>query len=65
MDQSCDVSRQLRVDWAQARRSGLLDAFEAEVQAGLAPLLNNVYDDIGQLDEEIDLVARMLVDAAE
>ena len=65
VDQSCNVSRQLKVDWAQARRSGLLDVFEAEVQAGLAPLLNNVYEDIEQLDEEIDLVARMLVDAAE
>ena len=37
----------------------------AQVQTGLAPLLNNVYEDIEQLDEEIDLVARMLVDAAE
>ena len=37
----------------------------AQVQVGLAPLLNNVYEDIEQLDEEIDLVARMLVDAAE
>ena len=37
----------------------------AEVQVGLAPLLNNVYEDTEQLDEEISLVARMLVDAAE
>lgn len=65
MDQSCNVSRQLEVDWAQGHRSGLLDVFEAEVRAGLAPLLNNVYEDVEQLDEEIDLVVRMLVDAAE
>ena len=37
----------------------------AEVQVGLAPMLNNVYEDTEQLDEEIGLVARMLVDAAE
>ena len=53
------------MEWAQAHRSGLLDLFEAEVQARLAPLLNNVYVDVEELDEEIDLVARMLVDAAE
>ena len=39
VDQSCNVSRELRVDWAQAHRSGLLDVFEAEVQTGLASLL--------------------------
>ena len=33
--------------------------------AGLASLLNNVYEDVEQLEEEIDLVAKMLVDAAE
>ena len=44
----------------------MLDVFEAEVgQAELAPLLNNVYEDVEQLDEEINLVVRMLVDAAE
>ena len=53
------------MDWAQACRSGLLEVFVAEVQAGLAPLLNNVDEDAEQLDEEIDLVVRMLVDAAE
>ena len=36
------------VDWAQARRSGLLEVFVAEVQAGLAPLLNNAYEDAEQ-----------------
>ena len=65
VDQSCNVSRQLRVDWAQAHRSGLLEVFVAEVQAGLAPLLNNVYENAEQLDEEVVLVVRMLVDAAE
>jgi len=35
------------------------------VQAGLAPFLNNAYEDAEQLDEEIELVARILVDAAE
>ena len=53
------------MDWAQAHRSGLLDVFEAEVQAQLAPLLNNVCENVEQLGEEIDLVARILVDAAE
>ena len=67
VDQPCNVSRQLRVDWVQAHRSGLLDVFEGEVyrHAGLASLLNNVYEDVEQLEEEIDLVAKMLVDAAE
>ena len=46
-------------------RSGLLEVLTAEVQAGLAPLLNNAYEDAEQLDEEIELVARILVDAAE
>ena len=58
VDQSCDVSRQLRMDLAQAHRSCLLEVFVTEVQAGLAPLLSivsNVYDDAEQLDEEIDL----------
>lgn len=55
----------LEVDWAQARMSGLLEVFAAEVQAGLAPLLNNTYEDAEQLDEGIELVARILVDAAE
>ena len=58
VDQSCDVSRQLGMDLAQAHRSGLLEVFVAEVQAGLAPLLSNVsnvYDDAEQLDVEIDL----------
>jgi len=43
----------------------LLEDFTAEVQAGLAPLLNGVYEDVEQLDGEIALVAGMLVDAAE
>ena len=43
----------------------LLEAFTAEVQTGLAPLLNNAYDDVEQLDREIEFVAGMLVDAAE
>ena len=42
-----------------------MEVFVAEVQVGLAPLLNNVYEDTEQLDEGIGLVARMLVDAAE
>ena len=40
------------MDWAQVCRNGLLEVFVAEVQAGLAPLLNNVYEDTKQLDEE-------------
>ena len=35
-DQSSNAQWQLRVDWEQAQRSGLLEDFTAEVQAGLA-----------------------------
>ncbi len=42
----------------------LQEEFTAAVQAGLAPLLNGVYEDVAQLDSEIELVAGMLVDAA-
>ena len=42
-----------------------MEVFAAEVQAGLAPLLNNAYEDAKQLDEEIELVARILEDSAE
>ena len=41
-DQSSNAQWQPRVDWEQAQRSGLLEDFAAEVQAGLAPLLNGV-----------------------
>lgn len=64
-EQSSTVQRKLRVDWDRARKCGFLEDFTDEVQAGLAPLLNGVYVDVEQLDKEIELVAGMLVDAAE
>lgn len=52
--------------WPPLIRGGLGSGkkeWVAKAQAGLAPLLNNAYEDAEQLDEEIELVARILVDA--
>ena len=61
----CGATKLIRVDWEKAWKSGLLEAFTAEVQTGLAPLLKNAYDDVEQFDRETEFVAGMLVDAAE
>ena len=61
----CSGPRLNRVDWEKVWKGGLLEAFTVEVQTVLAPLLNSAYDDVKQLDKEIEFVAGMLVDAAD
>ena len=34
-NESCNVSRQLSIDWVQTQRNGLLEVYVAKVQAGL------------------------------
>ena len=61
----CSGPRLNRVDWEKVWKGGLLEAFTIEVHTVLAPLLNSAYDDVKQLDREIEFVAGMLVDAAD
>ena len=46
-----------KIDWDEARRSGDLLGYMAEVKERLAPFLNGSYIDVGQVDEEIRQVA--------
>ena len=53
-----------RIDWARVKGSGEVEDYVSEVNDRLAPLLNNSYDDVDQLDREIRHVAWLLTDAA-
>ena len=48
---------QPRIDWEETRRSGLLGDYMSEVQCRLGPFLNKSYNDVGQIEDEIKLVA--------
>ena len=49
-----------RIDWDQARKTGMIDEFTNAVQGRLGPLLNNSYIDSVQMSEEIGQVAEIL-----
>ena len=55
----CGATRLISLDWEKAWKSSLLEAFTAEVQTGLAPLLNNEHNDVDQLDWENEFLAVM------
>ena len=54
-----------KIDWVEARKSGALDAFTAEVQTRLGPLITRVYDSAEMVNSEIEQVTRLLTEVAE
>ena len=54
-----------KIDWVEAKKNGALDAFTAEVQRRLGPLVTRVLDSAEMVNSEIEQVARLLTDVAE
>ena len=54
-----------KIDWAEARKNGSLEAFTAEVQTRLEPLFMEVYDNTNDINGEIEQVAGILTEIAE
>ena len=51
-----------KIDWVEARKSGALDSFTAEVQTRLWPLITRVYDSAEMVNSEIEQVTRLLTE---
>ena len=54
-----------KIDWVEARKNGSLEAFTAEVQTRLEPLLLGIHDNTNEISGEIEHVAGILTEVAE
>ena len=60
-----DTLRYKRIDWVEAEKGGALDKFSSEIRTRIEPLLIRVYDEEEVISNEIEQVARLLIDTAE